>query len=321
MAEFPIDSSIGGVRILELLGTGTFSTVLRVRVESGRFAPEYQGREMAAKVVGVNFMSEWSRRIRPGELPLHPSHEADILWSIEPHEGIVDLHSFFTVDDWCILLFTHAEHRDLWAVMHPHGEDDDEDPVPFEEPHVIDFMRLLGHAVTHLHNHGIVHRDVKPANVLACDYDGVHKSTIRPALTDFGFAKRLVIDSPCRTLLGTPAFMAPEMHAVALHLPDRTYGFPVDVWAMGLTLYVLLTADLPWTNSDPIDVQMHTSRVLDHVPADVLIDARVRRVIRGATELVPTDRPNAHDFWWDLATMEETRAEPAFSDDDSQMVD
>jgi PAS domain S-box-containing protein len=113
----------------------------------------------------------------------------------------------------------------------------------------------LANAIGHLHRRGIVHKDIKPANVL------VNPVTGQVWLTGFGIASRLPRqrqspDSP-EFLEGTLAYMAPEQTGRM----NRSIDSRSDIYSLGITLYEMLTGSLPFTASDPMEwVHCHIAR-------------------------------------------------------------
>ena len=95
-------------------------------------------------------------------------------------------------------------------------------------------------ALAHAHSFGILHRDVKPENIMI-RADGVVK------LTDFGIAQMLDMQRMTLTgqLLGSPAYMSPE------HLEGKPLDFRTDIFAVGVMLYQLVVGDLPFRGRNP----------------------------------------------------------------------
>ncbi|XP_011258228.1 serine/threonine-protein kinase GA29083 isoform X2 [Camponotus floridanus] len=99
---------------------------------------------------------------------------------------------------------------------------------------------MIGHltsALAYLHSHHIVHRDVKPENLLV-EMDGSHVRCLK--LGDFGLAQ--VVREPLYTVCGTPTYVAPEI------LAETGYGLKIDVWAAGVILYILLCGFPPFVS-------------------------------------------------------------------------
>lgn len=113
---------------------------------------------------------------------------------------------------------------------------------------VVRWVAEVARALAAAHDAGLVHRDVKPDNVIVRD-DG------QPVVLDFGIARHRPVDGETAMrltadgqILGTPAYMAPEQAR------GRELDARVDQFALAVTLFELLTGDLPWDARDPIAV-------------------------------------------------------------------
>jgi PAS domain S-box-containing protein len=119
------------------------------------------------------------------------------------------------------------------------------------------FLRLainLATAVGQVHRHGLIHKDIKPANLLVDAAGNVR-------LTGFGMASRLPHErqhpAPPETIAGTFAYMAPEQTGRM----NRSVDARSDLYSLGVTLYEVLTGVLPFTASDPIEwIHCHIAR-------------------------------------------------------------
>src|SRR5688572_30381991 len=136
-------------------------------------------------------------------------------------------------------------------------------------------------ALSHAHAGGVLHRDVKPENIMIRD-DGVVK------LTDFGIAQ--ILDAQRMTvtgqLLGSPAYMAPE------HVEGKQLDFRTDVFAVGILLYQLTTGELPFKGRNPHEIlkRIGECRYLEARIVNPLVADRLNRIVARALARMPEDR-------------------------------
>jgi serine/threonine-protein kinase len=137
---------------------------------------------------------------------------------------------------------------------------------PHQAAHLIE---MLAEAMDYAHQHGVIHRDLKPGNVLLT-IDG------QPKITDFGLAKLLEGDSSqtrTGTIVGTPSYMAPEQARGQTH----EIGPRADVYALGAMLYELLTGQPPFLAATPMETMLQVthnepmppSRLTPKLPPDL----------------------------------------------------
>jgi serine/threonine protein kinase len=118
-------------------------------------------------------------------------------------------------------------------------------PPPFPDSRrIAQFMVAVAHAVHYAHQRGILHRDLKPGNILI---DG----DLHPHVTDFGLSRRLEVQhslSPSGAVVGTPSYMAPEQAR-----GEKGLSVAADVYSVGAVLYELLSGRPPFRGETPLD--------------------------------------------------------------------
>mmetsp|Transcript_139351 Transcript_139351/g.445630 ORF Transcript_139351/g.445630 Transcript_139351/m.445630 type:complete len:1345 (-) Transcript_139351:64-4098(-) len=142
---------------------------------------------------------------------------------------------------------------------------------------------LLG-ALTYVHDREIVHRDIKAENVLLTG-DGT------PVLADWGYACRVSDVEAMAHRVGTPGYIAPEM------LTDSKYDEKVDVFSLGVTLFFMLTADLPFSGPNNMGTLRCTvdSRARLDVESFQCLSPSIKDLTRRMLKRIPESRPTAAD--------------------------
>lgn len=151
-------------------------------------------------------------------------------------------------------------------------------------------------ALSHAHAHGVIHRDLKPGNILLSNNGHGIK------LTDFGLAHALdnFVDlEESEEILGTPAYMAPEQ----FERRWRDYGPWTDLYAMGCTLFALLTGEPPFGRLDDLSDMMrsHLYRPIPALPGHLALPPNFEQWLRCLLAKSPTARfQRAADAAWAL---------------------
>jgi serine/threonine protein kinase len=143
------------------------------------------------------------------------------------HPNIVNVYDFETSDDLVFISLEYIEGKTLSQFIR------EENPVPFEK--AISIFNDLLNALHYAHKKGVLHRDIKPDNILI-------DKELNAQLTDFGLAA--FKDTPSVTeqgqSMGTPAYMAPEQ------IEGRPANIQTDLYSLGITLFELLTNESPF---------------------------------------------------------------------------
>ena len=162
------------------------------------------------------------------------------------------------------------------------------------EPEAVRLIAQVCDGLQRAHKQGLVHRDVKPDNILI-NLEGVAK------LTDMGLVKEVENDMNLTKTgrgLGTPHFMAPEQFRNAKNVDVRG-----DIYSLGATLYAMVTGETPFDNVSPLDCWMKKIRNDFPAPKELNpeVSDRIDWAIRRAMSAEPSQRPaSCREFLEDL---------------------
>ncbi|XP_006891953.1 PREDICTED: serine/threonine-protein kinase 36 isoform X1 [Elephantulus edwardii] len=195
--------------VLEMIGEGSFG-----RVYKGR-------RKYSAQIVALKFIPKLGRSEK--ELR-NLQREIEIMRGLR-HPNIVHMLDSFETDKEVVVVTDYAE-GELFQIL----EDDGKLP----EDQVQAIAAQLVSALYYLHSHRILHRDMKPQNILLAKGGGIK-------LCDFGFARAMSTNTMVLTSIkGTPLYMSPEL------VEERPYDHTADLWSVGCILYELAVGTPPF---------------------------------------------------------------------------
>jgi len=257
-----VNSNIGRYHILEQLGQGGMATVYKAydtRLE----------RDVAIKVIRTELFGNAiiERILKRFE------REAKALARLD-HPNIIKVHDYGEYNGAPYLVMQYVR---AGTLKERTGQ-----PMPWKQ--AVQIILPVARALAYAHNEGILHRDVKPSNILVTSQN-------EPILSDFGIAK-ILEDEEGQTLtgtgvgVGTPEYMAPEQ-GLGKDVDGRA-----DVYALGVVMYELLTGRKPYTADTPLAVLL--KQVNDPLPRprDYVsnLPDEVERVIFKALAKKPEDR-------------------------------
>jgi serine/threonine-protein kinase len=238
-------SSLGRYLIADRIGQGAMGVVYRAR-------DPIIDRVVALKTIDPHLSGEALREFN--ERFFHEAKSAGRLG----HPNIVTIYDAGEAGGVAYIAMEYLEGHSLRQIL------DDHPPLAISR--VLEIGAQVARGLAYAHEHGVVHSDVKPANVILANGR-------RPKLTDFGIAR--VAGAPTGELAGSPKYMSPEQ-VRGEPLDGRT-----DIFSLGAVLYELLTGKQPFTGED---VAAIVRSVLEHEPPppstlDPRVPAAVDKVV------------------------------------------
>ncbi len=228
---------IPGYQIDKMIGKGGMATVYRATQTS-------LSRPAVLKVLNISGETDHSNLID------RFLAEGRIVASLN-HPNIITIYDIGVTDDNALYIsMEYIEGGDLKARM----------GIPMSPEEALDILIKIGKGLKTAHERGVIHRDVKPANILFRD-DGT------PLLTDFGIAKQVGNDldlTSTGVFLGSPNYVSPEQ-ADGKEIDGRT-----DIYSLGCIFYEMLTGEKPFKSETLFDViNQHKNTPIPLLPADI----------------------------------------------------
>ncbi|MBD3242139.1 MAG: protein kinase [Chitinivibrionales bacterium] len=170
------------------------------------------------------------------------------------HPNIVRIYDYLYANNTHCIIMEYVHGPDLESVIR------DKDPLPFDDARFV--MTEVAKALKEAHGQGVLHRDVKPSNVM------IQRGN-RVMLSDFGLARRIVDGRLTQrdAVAGTPCFMSPEQ------IGNKDVGFSSDIYSWAVTFYSLFTGRLPYRH------QKFPEVVGDIQAGRAVVDKAVRQMV------------------------------------------
>jgi serine/threonine-protein kinase len=210
-------------RLLKLVGEGGMASVYRAR-------DTRLGRTVAVKALHPQFARDEAFLQRFQQ-------EAEFAASLGAHPNIVAIYDIGQDGPWHYIVMEFVEGRTLKELIR--------ERAPFEAPEAFAIGQQVASALDFAHRRGLVHRDVKPQNIIVTP-DGLAK------VTDFGIARGASASQLTRTgmVIGTVHYFSPEQAQGKPATPAS------DIYSLGIILYETLTSHLPFDAETPIGIAM-----------------------------------------------------------------
>jgi serine/threonine protein kinase len=193
------------------------------------------------------------------------------------HPNIIQFIEVYEDMDHLMMVMEYCPGNELFDVILARRFFNEDDARPI-------FAQIC-RALYYLHSLNIIHRDVKPENVLISNIINPATGEAVAKLLDFGLSKNAAAGSAAKTFVGTPCYLAPEVEYTAKGL-GGTYGLPADCWSLGAVLYVMLVARFPEFEQD------YTGKVVVKLPPALFnnISSEAKDLIRSLMNTNPAAR-------------------------------
>ena len=303
-------------------GPGSVISHFRIGMEIGRgsFANVYKGNDLNNNNKTVAIKSVFRNRLKSEKLVTNLGIEIKILRNLKnPH--IVSLLDCVKTDQYFHLIMDYCSLGDLSYFIRKREQLADYHPIiknvleKYPSPEnsnglntvlVINFIKQLSSALLFLRSQNLIHRDIKPQNLLLCtpvhtrddfinnNYVGLWELPILK-VADFGFARYLPSTSMAETLCGSPLYMAPEI------LRYEKYNAKADLWSVGTVIYEMTIGKPPFRASNHIELlkKIEKSKDIITFPNNIDLLPDLKRLICSLLKANPIDRMGFNEFFND----------------------
>ncbi|CAG8509068.1 12766_t:CDS:2 [Ambispora leptoticha] len=202
----------------QLLGRGGFGDVYKAFAKKGEFC----GKEIAIKIIDKSSLKSDALQRVYSEAKIHAKLS---------HSSILKLYYSFEDSRYFYMVMELCHNGELYKYIHQRR-------VPLSEAEARWVMIQIIEGLLYMHEHGIMHRDLKLSNILLTERNELK-------IADFGLATNInERNGEPNTLCGTPNYISPEI------ISRKPYGLATDVWSLGCMLATILTGQAPFESKE-----------------------------------------------------------------------
>ena len=241
------------------IGKGSFSTIYKCR-------HNITNKQYALKEITIDK--------NKNKIKMNIKREFEIMRKLN-HENIVKIHDVIidTRINNIYFIMDYYEYGDLSQFLNKQ---------PLKEKFTRKYMKQLSNGLKYLLDNNILHRDLKPQNILLSKNFDIK-------LTDFGFATYYTKDTIINTLCGSPMYMAPEI------ITKNSYNYNSDLWSVGIILYEMIHGYTPFNVSNFIDLIKEIKKKNIQIKMDV--SEECKELIYSLCKINPKERLSWNDYF------------------------
>ena len=256
------EAKITDFEILKELGSGSFGNVYLVRHKETK--AEYA-------IKAIDKRNKTNQEEKP-----YFRREVEVMYKIH-HPNVVKLFGHFEDNNYCYFIMEYISKGNVYNLLPTDKKKRLSTKV------CASIIKDVISAVYFLHNMKppIIHRDIKPENVLLSE-------GLVAKLTDFGWSNYIQEDEKRTTVCGTPIYLAPEI------LEEKGHNEAVDIWCIGVLLFELVTATVPFQGNDIDTLKENILKLKITWPKDINTDAK--NLIMKILKLDPRQRLSLEDM-------------------------